>query len=395
LRVSPSFCRVAAALSLVLLPLGVAGEGALAQTTDGDGNDGQSSQVVRTIENTAEANWNFDGREVATTSNRVTFDVTLPPPEIRTFRPASTGDVDLTFRAPLCSATGQSVQGGTGASGSSDIALAPQNGMAEQTSTVRAGQTVLFEVTALAANVDPNEVDQLSISIATSTGDLETETIFETGANTGVFVGQIDTVRMPPAVEQGDCRLSIVDGADIAITATLPGDTTVLVETQVEVLADPFGVVFDSETGEPVDGAIVTLIDVATGLPATVFAEDGVTTWPSTVISGQPVTDGAGNVIDLGAGEFWFPLTFLGNYRLDIEPPEPYTAPSVVSPQDLAALSRPDGRSFVILDGSFGGTFTLTDPTPVQIDIPLDRPGLDIGLVKTASRDIVQRFPMR
>ncbi len=381
---------MAAALSLVLLPLGVAGEGALAQNNGSDGNGDNSAPVVATIENTAEATWEFGGRQISTTSNRVSFDVTLPPPEIRTFRPASTGDVDLTFRAPLCSAVGQSTQGNTGNTGASEIPLTPQNGMAEQTATVRAGQTVLFEVTALAANVDPNAVDQLSITITTSTGDRETETIFETGENTGVFIGQIGTVRMPPPVVQGDCRLSIVDGAQVAITATLPGQTAVLVETEVEVLADPFGVVFDSETGVPVDGATVTLVDATTGQPATVFAEDGVTSWPSTVLSGQPITDGAGNVVDMGPGEFWFPLTFLGTYRLVIEPPEPYTAPSVVSRADLAALTRPDGRSFVILDGSFGGSFTLTDPTPVQIDIPLDRPSLDIGLVKTASRDRVQ-----
>ncbi len=380
MRVPPSFKRVAAALSLVLLPFGVLEEGASAQNTGG-------SDTIRTIENTAEATWQLVGRPVQTTSNRVTIDVTTPPPSITAFRPTTQGGTSLDFRAPLCSVIGQTPQGGTT---SSNIALTPQEGGVEQTSTVRAGQTVLFEVTALAANTDPNAVDQLDITITTTTGDVENETIFETGANTGVFVGQIDTIRMPPSAVQGDCRLSIVDGAGIAITASLPGDTSVLVETQVEVLADPFGVVFDSETGEPVDGAVVTLIDVATGQPATVFAEDGVTSWPSTIISGQPITDGAGNVTTLDEGEFWFPLTFLGTYRLDITPPEPYTAPSVVSPANIAQITRPDGRGFIILDASYGGNFVLSDPTPVQVDIPLDRPGLDIGLVKTASRQRVQ-----
>ncbi len=392
MRVPPSLRHLAAAaLGVVLLPLGVPGGGAYAQNFDADINDARPlPEVISTIENTAEASWEVRGRPVQTTSNRVAFDVTLPPPEIRTFRPASTGNTEFNFQAPICQATGQSAQGGTDAIANTDLELAPLNGMAEQTSIVRAGQTVLFEVVALAANVDPNAVDQLSITITTDTGDRETETIFETGVNTGVFVGQIGTVRMPPAATQGDCRLSIVDGASIAIAASLPGDTTILVEADVEVLADPFGVVFDSETGAPVDGAIVTLIDVATGQPATVFAEDGVTSWPSTVISGQPITDGAGNVTVLGAGEFWFPLTFLGTYRLEIMPPDPYTAPSVVSPEDLARLTRPDGSSFIILDASYGGNFTLADPTPVQVDIPLDRPSRDIGLIKTVSRERVQ-----
>ena len=386
MRVAPSLRRLAAALSLVLLPFGVLEEGAIAQT----GN----AETIGTITNTAEASWEFGGRTVRTTSNTVAFDVTIPPPQIRAFRPAPQGGIELNFRAPLCSVSGQSALSGgggatAGAAGSS-IEISPMQGKVEPTSTVRAGQVVLFEVSALAANTDPNTADQLSITITTSTGDRETQTIFETGPNTGVFVGQISTIRMPPSAVQGDCRLSIVDGAGIAIAASLPGDNAVIVETQVEVLADPFGVVFDSETGLPVDGARVTLIDAATGQPATVFAEDGVTPWPSSVVSGQNIMDGAGNVIAMEAGEFWFPLTFLGTYRLEITPPEPYSAPSVVSAANISQITRPDGRGFIILEASYGGTFTLSDPTPVQVDIPLDRPSLDIGLVKTASRDRVQ-----
>lgn len=379
---APSLRRLAAALSLVLLPFGVLEEGVSAQS----GN----AETIGTITNTAEASWDFGGRRVQATSNTVTFDVRIPPAQIRAFRPTLQGGLELNFQAPLCSVAGQSAQSGGNGTANSQISIDPMQGRVEPTSSVRAGQTILFEVTALAANVDLSQVDELSITITTSTGDRETETIFETGPNTGVFVGQIGTVRMPPPVVQGDCRLSIVDGAGISIAASLPNDNTVIVETEVDVLADPFGVVFDSETGLPVDGARVTLVDAVTGQPATVFAEDGVTAWPSSVISGQDITDGAGNVIDMEPGEFWFPLTFLGTYRLEISPPEPYSAPSVASPASIAQISRPDGRSFIILDASYGGTFTLSDPTPVQVDVPLDRPSLDLGLVKTASRERVQ-----
>jgi uncharacterized repeat protein (TIGR01451 family) len=75
---------------------------------------------------------------------------------------------------------------------------------------------------------------------------------------------------------------------------------------------------------------------------------------------------------------------------LDIEPPEPYTAPSVVAPEQLRQLPHPDGGEFVILDGSYGAPFVLDNPTPVQIDIPVDRPSLDISLSKTASRPKAQ-----
>ncbi|KWV92732.1 hypothetical protein AUC45_00735 [Erythrobacter sp. YT30] len=369
----------------MLLPFAVLGEGALAQNNGSN----QGADVIRTISNIAEASWEFGGTRFDIQSNEVTLDVTLPPPEIRTLRPTTDGGEPITFIQPVCDGRTLSFANVPPNAPVTSNTQDPQTTNAEQTTVIRAGQTLFFEIRALGANVDPDAIDTLDIEIVTSSGDRETETIFETGENTGVFVGQIATSRIPPAPVQGDCRLSIADGNSITISASLPGGTDILVETNVEVMADPFGVVFDSETGEPVDGAVVTLIDVATGQPATVFAEDGVTSWPSTVISGDPVTDGAGNVIELGAGEFWFPLTFLGQYRLDIQPPDPYTAPSVVSPEDLAQITRPDGREFVILDASYGASFTLDSPIPVQVDIPLDRPSLDITLIKTASRQRV------
>ncbi len=386
MRVCSSLKRLAAALLVVLLPFGVFGEGAAAQDNSETDTD---VEVIGTVTNTAEATWLFGGRQGDTVSNTIEFDVTLPPPEIRAFRPTPQGDIDLNFRAPLCVASTQVPASDASASGST-IELTPAAGTAEVTSTIRPGQTVLFEVTALAANVDKTAEDRLSVTITTSTGDEETVTIFETGPNTGVFVGQMGTARIPPVPTSGDCRLSINDGSTISIAASLPNDSTVIVETDVQVLADPFGVVFDSETGEPVSGARVTLVDASTGQPATVFAEDGVTPWPSSVISGEPIAFDSGQIHNQEPGEFWFPLTFLGQYRLVIEPPDPYSAPSVVSPDNLARLTRPDGRSFRILDASFGQSFTLDDPTPVQVDIPLDRAGVSIGLVKTASRERVQ-----
>ncbi|MEM7688219.1 MAG: hypothetical protein AAF291_04290 [Pseudomonadota bacterium] len=361
---------------------------ALAQDNAQDDTTGEESRpVIGTITNIATAQWNFQGRAARTTSNEVSFDVTLPPPEIRAFRQTAQGPTQLSFREPFCAVQARPGAATSNSDMSDIIAEAqPRNFIVEPVAVLRAGQDLIFEVQALGANTDPNAIDQLEVVITTTTGDRETEIIFETGENTGIFVGQMATVRMPPPVVTGDCRLSLVDGASITVSATIAGRSNVTVSTEVQVLVDPFGVVFDSETGEPVDGARVTLVDDVTGLPATVFAEDGVTPWPSTVISGDPVTDGAGNVVVMGPGEFWFPLTFLGRYRLVIEPPELYSAPSVVQPAQLATITHPDGRAFVVREGSYGEAFTLADPTPVQIDIPVDRAGPGINVTKTVSR---------
>ena len=368
MTVLASFRHMAAALLLALLPIVVSMGAANAQT----------------IENTANATWEFQGATASASSNTVLVEVQALPPEIRTYTAVPNGGHQFTFTSPRCLGS----PGGTAGTSSAEAPAVTLS--ASPTHVVQAGQDIIFEVIAAAANINPNAVDRLTATIETSSGDREQLEIYETGADTGVFIGRIASRRVPPAPVRGDCVLSVNNGVSLTIGVSNLGSTNFIVTTNVEILADPFGVVFDSETGEPVSGAVVTLIDVATGQPARVFAEDGVTVWPSTLVSGSPITDAAGNTYPMGPGEYWFPLTFLGTYRLEITPPAPYTAPSVASRDDIAVLTRPDGRPFVIADASFGGTLTLVDATPVQIDIPLDRPSLEISLSKTASRQRVQ-----
>lgn len=385
MRVSPFLRRMAAALIAVLLPLGVSQEGAAAQET--------TPPAIRTITNIAEASWEFDGERLGTQSNPVRFDVSLtppPPPVIRVFRRTPGDGFEITYRPPSCrtgSVTAQSNGAGAGQAADQDGAV-PSAAIARVTSAsqLRGGEPLFFEVTAGAANSNRNAVDSLTVILTTAEGDRETMTIFEIAADSGVFTGVIDTVRMPPSLVTEDCRLSAGNGSQVTIAAMDPVSGSMLVQAAIDVLVDPYGVVFDSETGEPVNGARVTLVDAASGAPATVFAPDGVTPWPSSVISGAPVTDGAGRTIIMGPGEFWFPLTNLGTYRLAIIPPEPFTAPSAVPAEVLTRITRPDGRPFVINEGSFGRAFTLDDPTPFEVDIPLDRPSLALALTKTASR---------
>jgi len=375
----------------VLLPFGVLQEGVNAQT-NAENNDGA---VIRTITNIAEATWDADGTRRRTTSNPVQFDVRaapVPPPSIRVFRRSGGDGAELTYREPSCSISPGPVQrisslpGGTGQPTANGNAAAVTTARVQETDRLRGGEPLFFEVTATSANLDPAAIDSLTVVMTSTEGDRETMVVFETEANSGIFAGVINTFRIPPPLVREDCRLSVATGSQIIIAAMRSGTDTVLVSTSINVLVDPFGVVFDSETGEPVSGARVTLVDAVTGALATVFAEDSVTSWPSSIVSGQPITDGSGRAVPMGPGEFWFPLTNLGTYRLVVEPPSPYTAPSVVAPAVLAGLSRADGRAFVVREGSFGDPFVLDDPAPFEVDVPVDRPSLELGLTKTASR---------
>lgn len=386
MRVSPSLRRVAAALLAVLLPFGVPQEGVHAQT------GGAAS--ARTVTNIAEASWEADGSRQRVSSNPVRFDVSaLPvtPPSIRVFRRSPGSGSELVYRQPRCGPANGPVQRladtatasiSPGGSAISSVATAT----VQQTDRLRGGEPLFFQITAAAANRDSTVIDSLAVVLTTVEGDRETITVFETAPDSGIFTGVIDTLRIPPPLVQEDCRLSVGADSRITIAARRPGSDEVMVSADVTVLVDPFGVVFDSETGAPVDGARVTLVNADTNAPATVFAEDGITAWPSSVISGQPIIDGSGRSVPMGPGEFWFPLTAQGRFRLVVEPPTPYTAPSTAPRELLARVLRPDGRPYVIREGSFGDVFLLDNPVPFEVDLPVDRPVQDLAIAKTASR---------
>ena len=368
------FRLLAAALIVALLPIAVLGTEIRAQT----------------IDNIAQASWTFEGEDYSGSSNLVSLEVDRSDPIITIYRPTPGPGADITYRPPLCTANSNPAANTQPSAGQSALAVPEEDrqvtAVVETTDTVSPGGSILFEVVFLPANIDPAAIDQLEVTIVSSTGDREKLTIFETGENTGRFVGQITTHRTPPPPTQQDCRLGVADGGTIEIEVSPPGSPRIIISANIDVVSEAFSVVFDSETGVEVDGARVTLVDAVSGQPARVFAEDGTTPWPSTVVSGRPITDGAGNTFPMGSGEFWFPVTAPGAYRLLVEPPSPYTAPSVASREQLARLVRPDGSGFVIEDGSFEERFDLVDRTIPRIDIPLDRPSLSVSLTKTASR---------
>lgn len=341
-----------------------------------------ASQVrAQTITNIAGASWSEQGRDFSVRSNPVAIELApIGGGTIDTFVPKGNGGQQLAFNPSRCGGATVTVPGGL--DGNTVVASL------EQSTTLKIGTTLFFRLVAPAANTNSNAIDSVTATLTTASGDREQLQVFETAPNSGVFIGAIPTAAIPPSPVQGDCRLSVSLGDTISIECVKTGNTNVLATAQVEVLADPFGLVFDSEDGRPVDGARVSLVDAATGAPARVFADDGVTPWPSSVISGQPITDGAGNVWPMLPGEYRFPLAPLGQYRLVVAPPAPYSAPSATTLPQLAGLRRPDGGPLELSDASWGRAFALTSPTPVRVDIPVDAPPVSVALTKSVSRPL-------
>lgn len=243
-----------------------------------------------------------------------------------------------------------------------------------------AGEPIVIRVTDLGQNGDPMEVETIIATLVSATGDRVTLRFYESGPNTGEFYSYIRSAAGTPT--QNDAVLAIAQGLDITATYVDPFDAT---EVSTDVAGvDPFGRLFDSTTGLAVDGATVTIIDDATGLPAQVFGIDGVSPYPSTIIAGSVVTDSGGMVYALTPGEFRFPIMFTGRYRLMVTPPPGYAAPSTASAAAIAALP---GGPFVIAPASYLAAFDLTGAGDVRFDIPLD-PGTDLVVTKDASADI-------
>ncbi|WP_353228889.1 hypothetical protein [Novosphingobium sp.] len=336
------------------------------------------------ISNTAYASWPVGGQTATAASNTVTITKEIIPVTVETFLASQNGSSVLTFQAPQCKATASSV-----ASPLALSARASPAGMASTTvipaTAVSIGEAFYFTVSMPQANLGPAAIDHITVIITTTSGDNEVLVVSETAANTGLFAGSIATAAIPPQPVHGDCVLSVGKGDTITIQPEFPGNIIAPATATITVLADPAGEVFSSDDGTPVNGATVTIIDTATGQPATVYGADGATLWPSTMLSGQPVTDGAGVVHIMDAGMYSFPKVAIGSYRIDIKPPSPYTAPSRLSPAQLTGLKRSDGSALNIGPASYGAGFTLARNEPVQIDIPVDHPVSPARITKIAS----------
>ena len=244
------------------------------------------------------------------------------------------------------------------------------------------GEPVFIRLTDLDQNLDPAVRETVLVTIQNPvTLDTEVLRLLESGPNTGVFAGYIQTGPTPAA--SGNGVLQVATGSRINASYT---DSADAVDTPVAgALVDPYGLVFSSVSGLPVDGATVTMIDASTGLPATVYGEDGVSIFPSAVVSGATATDGSGRIYTFTPGGYRFPFIVApGTYRLVVTPPTGYGAPSQVATNIIQTL--PGGPFAIVIPGSRGEDFVVNPGPSIHIDIPVDPVNASLWLVKTAGK---------
>ncbi|HEX6398256.1 MAG TPA: OmpA family protein, partial [Steroidobacteraceae bacterium] len=251
----------------------------------------------------------------------------------------------------------------------------------QDTSIAHAGDPIFVRVMDLDRNRDGSVVETVDVRVsARATGDSEVLRLSETGPNTGVFVGYVPTAT---AAAVSDCALQVERNAELDATYVDPTDDSDAV--QADALVDPYGLVFDSQTGLPVNGARVRLINAATGQPAIVFGDDGASRYPNEMVTGQAVTDQGGTQYQMPPGVFRFPLVTPGNYRLEVLPPGSYSFPSQRTIADLQTLPN---APFRLQPGSFGRDFVVTVAPAVAVDLPLDMQDSVLVLRKTAGQQM-------
>ncbi|WP_371378362.1 OmpA family protein [Thalassotalea aquiviva] len=236
-------------------------------------------------------------------------------------------------------------------------------------------------------DVDQNKNDQISEHIvislsASGSTDKEVIVLVETSPSSGEFIGYIPSIRFVEQIAT-DGVLALASNSEISATYVDRFDQSDVSATAA--LVDPFGLIFNSDNGEGVDGVEITLVNADSNEPAEVFANDGITPYPSTLISGSLVKDEAGNEYQLGQGEYHFPLIRPGNYRLQITPPEGYfDSFSRQTNEQLRQLSN--GTDLVLVNGSRGEVFEIVPGPAIQIDVPIDPIPSEPFIVKRANK---------
>ncbi|HVF17539.1 MAG TPA: OmpA family protein [Steroidobacteraceae bacterium] len=250
-----------------------------------------------------------------------------------------------------------------------------------ETTSLHGGEPVFVRLADADRNRDATIIDSIEVQLATEANDRETLRLSETGTNTGVFIGYVQTRANNANV--GNCVLEVERNAEITTTYVDPEDAADT--SRANVLVDPYGLIFDSSTGAPVNGARVRLVNAATGANAVVVGDDGVSTYPAEMVTGTNVTDAGGTVYSLPPGVFRFPLVAPGSYRIEVVPPAGHAFPSSLEVQKLGQLS---GAPFRLSAASFGTSFAIDAPPAVAIDVPIDPAATQLFMQKTTPTSV-------
>ncbi|MCB1645326.1 MAG: cadherin repeat domain-containing protein, partial [Pseudomonadales bacterium] len=238
------------------------------------------------------------------------------------------------------------------------------------------GDVIYIRVDDTDQDMQPFLRETIEITLETGDGgDIDTITLTETDVSTGVFAGYIYSTSQTSAAN--DCIFTVKPGDQLIATYHDPNDAVDIKDTTAFVA--PIGVVFNDETGELINGVVLSLVDVSTGKPALVFGDGpGYARYPATVKTGEETHDAAGNVYPVSSGEYRFPAIPDGDYRIELfnvrgweissKPDGELQALAAASERSLTYLST---DHYFLTEASYGEVFHVSQGALPKIDIPL------------------------
>jgi uncharacterized repeat protein (TIGR01451 family) len=345
------------------------------------------------ISNTAQAAYRAWGIDRTTSSNTVRLTTTWmrTPSRIELLQYAPGMAAAEQVRVPATDYSMDGTAGGTtqavsaihpaGSTGAIDLSQPVPLAIA---SIYHQGEPLFFRVADADHNIDPLAAETLWILVSSpARSDSELLLLTETGPNTGLFTGCLQTFGLGPG-QPFNGVLEVTEGARITAQYTDAADAADSVSTSA--LVDPFGLVFDSTTGLGVNDVTLTLVQAASGQPAVVYGDDGTSRFPATIVSGGTFTDSSGKTYTFATGSYRFPFVAPGTYRLVVQPPAGYAAPSTVP---TATLQHLPGAPFALAEpGSRGEAFVLNPGPALRLDVPVDPINAGLWVRKTANHDI-------
>jgi hypothetical protein len=358
--------------------------------------DAYNSKPGDVITNTVTLNYTVNGIPGRPMSAQSQFTVEYFPPngEIRAFEQyrgygdseswklyggeySTTGNLNGTFRSlGQPKDTSQLTQG--------NAISVPSIVKMRETTIIRQGVPAVFLLSDDTLNVSSKTIEVIKLVITDSlTGDKETVTFTETAPDSGQFSGWINTAA--GTQKNGDGVMQTALGSVLNATYTDPYNIDFQLGVNVAVIPPaPQGTVFNSETGDVVNGLEITLIDTKTGKPAKVLTADLQGTAPATVKTGQSFKDSLGRTISVPNGGFLFPYLEEGTYRIQISDDQEFVGPTQYTLTDLQTIQ---GSPWALEQASWLKPFTVEIGTDISFDIPVDQVLKNPVVVRNASID--------
>ena len=302
------------------------------------------------------------------------------PAEIDVWGPVDNSDSDADISVSGSQCSGSPVSSSLTYADGSSLNL-PSSIPSQENDVFKAGNPLIIRILDLDENTDDSLIETVTVTLTSSNpNDSEELVLYETSINSGEFVGVIQTTATD-AASVNDCDLALTSDSVLSIDYQDNEDPTDSLNKTLTF--DPYSKVFNAYTGELIDGITLRLIDNNTDSLATLFGDDGVSTFPAEIISGGTVQDSSGKTYNFPTGSYRFPYVPNGDYRLEVGESYAFDFPSETGDQVIQTLPTAPYELNDLSKGEVLSSSNLLLTADIPLDPITDRILLDKSSIKS------------